>query len=298
MRRGLGAGRAGIDGSLLAGHHVAMKRILHPRRGVGLPPQPLQVRLVLREEQLRRALARQDVVAHLRVGGHDRAVRLAEAPALAPASPRTMCCGTTTSAARGAVPALDPWLWTVMRTRMSSGPAFAYSTNDVEVAVLVERAGVDQLVLEVLARSPAVGLDQIAVGKLALRVLVEELHVRVRRRRVDVEVVLLDVLAVIALAVGETEETFLQDRVALVPQRQREAQALLVVGDAAQPVFAPTIGARSRLVVTEVVPGVAVGAVVLAHRAPLPLAQVRAPALPARCPVRVRRSGASVPCTR
>jgi hypothetical protein len=39
----------------------------------------------------------------------------------------------------------------------------------------------------------------------------------------DVEVVLLDVLAVVALAIGEAVEPLLQDRVALVPQREGEA---------------------------------------------------------------------------
>ena len=72
--------------------------------------------------------------------------------------------------------------------------------DDVEVAVLVEDAGVEQLELGALAAAAAVLLDQPAVGKLRLRVLVEELHVRVRRRVVEVEVVLLDVLAVVALA--------------------------------------------------------------------------------------------------
>ena len=71
--------------------------------------------------------------------------------------------------------------------------------DDVEVAVVVEDAGVEQLELEALAVAAAVLLDQPAVGELGLRVLVEELHVRVRRRVVEVEVVLLDVLAVVAL---------------------------------------------------------------------------------------------------
>ena len=150
----------------------------------------------------------------------------------------------------------------------------------VEVPVLVEHAGVEELVLELLARSSAVGLDQVPVRKLALRVLVQVLHVRVRRRAVEVEVVLLHVLAVVALAVGESVEALLQDRVALVPQRQREAQPLLVVADSAETVLAPLVGARARLVMREVVPGVAVFAVVLADRAPLPLAEVGSPFLP------------------
>ena len=45
-------------------------------------------------------------------------------------------------------------------------------------------------------------------------------------RAVEVEVVLLDVLAVVALAVGEAEQPFLQDRILAVPQREREAEDL------------------------------------------------------------------------
>ena len=82
---------------------------------------------------------------------------------------------------------------------MSSGVDLGVLDDDVEVAVLVEDAGVEQLELGALAAAAAVLLDQPAVGKLGLRILVEELHVGVRRRVVEVEVVLLDVLAVVAL---------------------------------------------------------------------------------------------------
>ena len=162
----------------------------------------------------------------------------------------------------------------VLRTRLG------VLDEHVEVAVAVEDAGIEQLVLELLARPAPVGLDQVPVGKLALRVLVQVLHVRVRGRAIEVEVVLLHILAVVALAVGEPEQALLEDRVALVPQRQREAQQLPVVAQSAEPVLAPPVGARTRLVVGEVVPGVAVLAVVLADRAPLPLAEIRSPFLP------------------
>ncbi len=152
--------------------------------------------------------------------------------------------------------------------------------EDVEVAAAVEHAGVQQFVLGLMPAARAVGAHDVVVGIGRLRVLVQVLHVRVRGRAVEVEVVLLDVLAVVAFAVGQTEGALLQDRVTAVPQRQREAQHLVVVADAGQAVLAPAVGARTRLVVAEVVPGVAVGAVVLAHRAPLALAQVRAPFLP------------------
>ena len=150
----------------------------------------------------------------------------------------------------------------------------------VQVAILIEDARVEQLVLELVPAPAPAGLDQVGVGERRLRVLVEVLHVRVGRRAVEVEVVLLDVLAVIALAVGQAEEALLEDRVLAVPQGQGEAKPLLVVGDAGQAVLPPAVGARAGLVVGEVVPGVAALAVVLAHRAPLALAEVGPPRLP------------------
>ena len=153
----------------------------------------------------------------------------------------------------------------------------------VEVAILVEHAGVEQLVLELVPAPAAAGLDEVGVREGRLRILVEVLHVRMGRRAVEVEVVFLDVLAVIAFAVGQAEQAFLEDRVLAVPQGQREAEPLLVVGDAGQAVLAPAIGAGAGLVVAEVVPGVAAFAVVLAHGAPLPLAEVRPPFLPGHC---------------
>src|SRR5262249_43169642 len=90
----------------------------------------------------------------------------------------------------------------------------------------------------------------------------------------------LDVLAVVALAVGEAEEALLQDRIASVPQREREAQPLVRIGDARQSILAPAVGPGASLVVAEVVPGVPVVAVLLAHGAPLALAEVGTPLLP------------------
>ena len=104
--------------------------------------------------------------------------------------------------------------------------------EDVEVAILVEHAGIDQFVLHFLPAAAAAGLDKIGVRECRLRILVEVLHVRMRRRAVEVEVVFLDVLAVIALAVGQAEQAFLEDRVLSIPQGQGEAQPLLVVGNA------------------------------------------------------------------
>src|SRR5262249_28393210 len=96
-------------------------------------------------------------------------------------------------------------------------------------------------------------------------------HVGMGRRRVEVEVVLLDVLAMVALAVREPEQSFLEDRVAAVPQREGETQALPVVRDPAEAILAPAVCAGPGLVVPEVIPRVPVAAVILADRAPLSL---------------------------
>ena len=156
--------------------------------------------------------------------------------------------------------------------------------HDVEVAVLVEHAGVEQLVLGLLLAAAPVGGDEIPVGVRALRILVLALQVGVRRRTVEVEPVLLGVLTVVALAVGEPEHPLLEDGVGAVPQRECQTQPLTLVADPRDAVLAPAVGARPRLVVREVAPRVPAGAVVLAHRPPLALAQVRAPGLPRDLP--------------
>ena len=138
-----------------------------------------------------------------------------------------------------------------------------------------------------LPRAAPVLVEQPLVGELALRVLVQRLHVGVRGRGVEVVVALLDVLAVVALRARQAEEPLLQDRILSVPERDREADVLVAVGNAHQTVLAPAVGARAGVLVRKVVPGRAVRAVVLAHRAPLPLGEVGPPALPVLRALRV-----------
>ena len=130
-----------------------------------------------------------------------------------------------------------------------------------------------------LLRLPFV-VDQVQVRERPLRILVLALQVRVSRRAIQVEPVLLDVLAVVALAVVQAEHPLLEDRIGAIPQRQRQAQPLTLVTDPGDPVLTPPVSTRPRLLVREVVPSVSTLTVVLAHRRPLPLAQIRAPRLP------------------
>src|SRR5512139_3644159 len=160
--------------------------------------------------------------------------------------------------------------------------------EDIEIAVVVERAAVDQLELGNLPAPAPVLFCQQRVGKRALGILVEHLEIGVGGRGVEVIIEFLHVLAVVGFAVGESEQPFLEEGVLLVPQRQSQAQVLVLVAQAGDAVLAPAVGAAARLVVGEVIPGVAPRAVVLAHSPPLAFAEVRPPAPPLRAVVALR----------
>ncbi|KFB74437.1 MAG: hypothetical protein AW09_000256 [Candidatus Accumulibacter phosphatis] len=87
----------------------------------------------------------------------------------------------------------------------------------VPVALVVEDAGVEQIEGWILAAAAAVLRHQLRVGIGGLRVLVEVAQIAVRRCGVEVEVVFLDVLAVVSLVAGQSEGTFLENRVCAVP---------------------------------------------------------------------------------
>ena len=279
MGRRLRPGLRGIHRAAVAANDIAMERVLHVRRRVRLPPEPLRVALVLREQQVGAAVAREHVLAQFGMRGQDAPLRMTQVwlgsvIARRPGVPEPQC---------GQQVQLRRLRAAVVRRDADQdvlGPGLGVLDEHVEVPVVVEDPRVEQFVLEVVPGQPAVGFDEVAVRVFALRILVQVLHVRVRGRRVDVEVVLLHVLAVVPLAVREAEHPLLENGIAPVPQRQREAETLPVVRDAAEAVLTPPIGPRTGLIVGEVVPGVAVLAVVLAHGAPLALAQVRPPLLP------------------
>ena len=166
--------------------------------------------------------------------------------------------------------------------------------GDLPVAVIVEHPRVDQLELGVPLAAPGVLLAQPRIGELRLRIVVTPLQPRGGRRRVGIPPVLLDVLAVIALVAAEAEDALLQERVAAVPEGEREAHALLEVANTRQAVFVPAVGARASVLMREIVPGRAVIAVVLAHRAPGALTEIRAERLPLPGPAGGREGEACV----
>src|SRR5262249_41998604 len=156
-----------------------------------------------------------------------------------------------------------------------------------EVTVIVENARVKQLELGSVLAAAAILRDEPVVGKFPLRILVEHFQVGVRRRGVEVVVQFLDILAVVGLAVGQAEEALLEDRVAAIPECDRQTKPLLLIADAGDAVLAPAVHPAAGVVVGKVVPGGAVRTVILAYRSPLAFAQVRSPAPPRLPPLAV-----------
>ena len=271
VSRDLGAGPLGIDGILGAADDEVVDPVLDVRGGIRRPEQSLAVRLVLAEQQRSRRVGRQHPLAELVMVDTDGAVvdrghcglRDIVAPRPRVAEPQR---GEEVEGRGGGSPVVG----SDQHEDVVRGLLRVFH-DDVEVPIVVEHPGVEQLVLHVLFAAPGVRREQIRVRERALGILVLALEVGMGRGAVDVEPVLLDVLAVVALAVREPEHPLLDDRVGTVPERKRKAQALAFVADPCDPILAPPVGARSGVVVGEVVPGVTVVAVVLADGAPLSL---------------------------
>ncbi len=112
-------------------------------------------------------------------------------------------------------------------------------------------------------------------GKRRLRITINHPHEAVGRRVVGVPVKFLHVLAMIALRPGQAEEAFFQKRIAPIPKSEGKTEPLLVIGNSADAILVPAIGAGASMIVGKIIPGIAVRAVILPHRAPCAFTQVR-----------------------
>src|SRR4029077_11384419 len=77
--------------------------------------------------------------------------------------------------------------------------------ENIEVAVFAENSRIDQLILKLRAAARPGDLNHRLIREFELRVLVQVLHVRMRGDVVEIEVILLDVLAMVALVSAEAE---------------------------------------------------------------------------------------------
>ena len=150
--------------------------------------------------------------------------------------------------------------------------------------MVVEDARIDELKGRHMAVAVSILVDQTLIWICGLRVSVEIVQVAVARCGVPVEVDLFDVFAVIALSGGQSEGSLLEDRIVSIPHSQSETEPLKFIADSAKAVLAPTEGACTGLIMREIVPGIAVGAVVLAHGAPRAVGQIGAPQSPVLLP--------------
>ena len=121
-----------------------------------------------------------------------------------------------------------------------------------------------------------------------MRILVQHVHPRVGWSIIEVVVKFFYILAMVSLRVGYAKETLFNNGVVRVPQRYGKAQALLIIADAANPIFAPAVGFAAGHIVGDVVPRIAIGAVVFAHGAPLSVAQIGPPKAPPGLPRQAR----------
>ena len=284
-RGGLGARSVWVHCIPGAVNHVVVDAVLGELRAVVIPVEPPGIGLVLGEQKLRRSLADQPALPVLRLVELDRVLgggaQLGPANVLAPRPGVAEPDGRQQVQLSGLRPAIRHG--DLDQNVVARG--LRIFDEHIEVAILVEDAGVDQFELARVAASVPILLDQLLIREGGLRILVQILHVGVRRRGVQVEVAFLAVLAVIAFVAGEAEEPLFQDRIASVPQRDREADLLMTVRNARDPVFVPAVGFRAGVIVRDVFPGSAVLAIVLADSSPGALAEIGSPALPMRLAV-------------
>src|SRR5215470_6293058 len=99
-------------------------------------------------------------------------------------------------------------------------------------------------------------------------------------RGIKVEIMFFHVFTMIPLAAGQAKQPLLKDWIFSVPQRQGKTETLMPVANPGYAIFIPAIGTGASVIMGKVVPGLARWAVVFAHCAPGPLADIWAPALP------------------
>ncbi len=215
-----------VHGRAVAPHNVVVKGVLHVAAGVCHTEQPLGVRFVVREQPLEcRAV----------VGRFRRQAKFLQRRV--PADQRSL--GRNVDARRDFAPfvrasphpriAVPKRRQEVQHGRLGAavddrdadqdvvGRLLGVFGHNVEIPVAGEDAGIGQLELRITPAAAAVLLDEPRIRELLVRVLVQPLHVRVRRRRIDVVIALLHILAVVSFWSRQPKQPLLEERVALVP---------------------------------------------------------------------------------
>src|SRR5450432_3146688 len=254
-----------------------MEGILHERQLVRHAVEPFEIALVLGEEKVLRPFTAQPIFPERVMARLDY----------------RKCRGMITTDAQiraATIPAPTPGITQPERRQEMKGgwlgPAISHRCTDekitrrrlrvfdgdVEKALVAQHIGVPELEFRLRPRALGIPPHQVLVGKRRLRIAIRHSHVGVGRRVVFEEENFLYILAMVSLRTRQAKEPLLEDGVASIPKCEGETEPLLEVANPADPIFAPAVGTRARMVVREIIPGVTVRAVILADRAPLPLA--------------------------
>ena len=95
------------------------------------------------------------------------------------------------------------------------------------------------------------------------------------------KIIVFYIFAMIAFQGRDAEKSLLQMIVLTIPKRGGEAEELVAVAQACDPILPPAIGTTAGGVVGERRPGIAVGGIILPHGAPTSVGHVGPPAPPA-----------------
>ncbi len=185
MRARLGAEATGVDRGAVAGHDKVVDRILGEPRS-GKPPQPVRVAFVVAEQQFRRAVADQPKRREIGVRDVYRVVPVRR----------------ETRFRSAGVPYPDvarPELRNEAQRRRIGAPvihrqlhqdvvdaALGVFDLDVEITLVVEDPGIDQLELRIARRPAPVFLDECQVRERTLRIFIKHPHVGMGRRTVEI----------------------------------------------------------------------------------------------------------------
>src|SRR5215472_2909385 len=263
---------------------VVVDAVLDIGRRVRRLKQTLVIRFILGEKQSSRAVTVQETITQFGVRGGDQTLACPGWYLLEHGPRDTLSRGPNVSEPERRKEIERSRLGPAIENRDSNQDVFrslfGVFHQHIEIAIIFKGASIDQLVLKFAPRSFPVDFYQVLVWERSLRIFVEIFHVGVGWCAVQIKVVLLNIFAVITFAVREAEEALFQDGVLAIPQRQGKAEILSIVGNTGEPIFAPAICARSCLVVTEIVPGMAILTVVFSNCAPLTLTELWPPFFP------------------
>src|SRR5688572_22756905 len=101
-----------------------------------------------------------------------------------------------------------------------------------------------------------------------------------RRRRVEIIIIFLHIFAMIAFASRQPENSLFKNRVFAIPERERETDFLMAVGNSPNSVFIPAIGTAACVFVRKIIPSRAIGRIILTDSSPSAFAEVWSPAFP------------------